>query len=302
MKIFNFKVFSFLAIALFVVVGVTWVSVNLAKADTVECDPQAAMNYAVEECVSGPFSSLSGLINPATYVSTQCMPRPVTADCQTFDSMRGNLVSMVNSINVSVAPLMSDQDVSSIKACVVNIINSVTPTCADGGECCITTTGTSPDAAIQDAVFESQNTGGSGTGATGPLTEEEAKKKAAAANACSPTCATGPFITNPACACCGDCSVCDFVNVFLNAARFGLGLLGVISLVMFIWGGLMWIMSGGNTERVSKGKSVLTGTVIGIIIVLLAWVVINAIVVQLTGKKTPEGVGLIFSNPWNICQ
>jgi len=103
------------------------------------------------------------------------------------------------------------------------------------------------------------------------------------------------------CACCQRCTICNFVNVFLNVARVGLGFLGIISLLMFMIGGIIWITASGNSDRINKGKSILTGTITGIIIVLVAWVLINTTVIILTDEKNSNGVGTIFGSPWNVC-
>ena len=44
-----------------------------------------------------------------------------------------------------------------------------------------------------------------------------------------------------------------------------LGLTGVLALVAFIAGGVMWMTSGGNAEKVKKGRDILVWAVIGLI-------------------------------------
>ena len=45
-----------------------------------------------------------------------------------------------------------------------------------------------------------------------------------------------------------------------------LGLLGSISLVMFVYGGLTWMMAAGNEERIKKAKNTLVYATLGLII------------------------------------
>ncbi|MEK9147438.1 MAG: hypothetical protein AAB593_00790 [Patescibacteria group bacterium] len=50
-----------------------------------------------------------------------------------------------------------------------------------------------------------------------------------------------------------------------------------IGIIMIIISGLMYILSGGNSERASKAIKLLLYTIIGIIIVALSWSIINII-------------------------
>jgi len=52
-----------------------------------------------------------------------------------------------------------------------------------------------------------------------------------------------------------------------------LAFLGVIFLVVMIAGGLMWMTAAGDEKKVGTAKSLLTGAVIGLIIVLSAYAI-----------------------------
>lgn len=58
-----------------------------------------------------------------------------------------------------------------------------------------------------------------------------------------------------------------------KAIQVLLGLLGIIFLILTIYGGFKWMMAGGDTGEVAKAKSVLTNGVIGLIIVLSAYAI-----------------------------
>jgi len=46
---------------------------------------------------------------------------------------------------------------------------------------------------------------------------------------------------------------------------------------MFAVGGILIIFSGGNAEKISTGKEIITGTIIGLILILLAQVILASI-------------------------
>ncbi|MBU0625044.1 hypothetical protein KKF05_01735 [Patescibacteria group bacterium] len=66
----------------------------------------------------------------------------------------------------------------------------------------------------------------------------------------------------------GAAQVPIIIGSIINAA---LGLLGVILVVLLIYGGFLWMTAGGNTENVDKAKKLITNAIIGIIIVLAAY-------------------------------
>jgi len=68
---------------------------------------------------------------------------------------------------------------------------------------------------------------------------------------------------------------------------------GVIMLVIVVYAGILWMTAGGNTENVEKAKKLLRNAIIGLIIVLLAYIIvafINTLIVSSgfgeAGKKT----------------
>ncbi len=56
-----------------------------------------------------------------------------------------------------------------------------------------------------------------------------------------------------------------------------LSIVGVLALVMVIYGGILWMTAGGKSENVKKGRDVLLWSVIGIIVIASAFVVTNAV-------------------------
>lgn len=52
-----------------------------------------------------------------------------------------------------------------------------------------------------------------------------------------------------------------------------LSLLGVIFLILTIYGGFLWMTAGGQEEQVTKAKNILTRAVIGLIIVIAAYAI-----------------------------
>jgi len=47
---------------------------------------------------------------------------------------------------------------------------------------------------------------------------------------------------------------------------------------MIIYGGFLWMSSGGDTEKISKAKNTITNGIIGLVIVVLAYTIANFVI------------------------
>lgn len=52
---------------------------------------------------------------------------------------------------------------------------------------------------------------------------------------------------------------------------------GSVALLMFLYGGILWLTAMGKTERIQKGKDIFIWSTLGIIVIASAYVLVNAI-------------------------
>lgn len=62
-----------------------------------------------------------------------------------------------------------------------------------------------------------------------------------------------------------------------------IGVAGAVALFFFIQGGFWWLASGGNDERIKKGKDTLTWAVIGLAVIFGSYFILSFIISMLTG-------------------
>jgi hypothetical protein len=67
-----------------------------------------------------------------------------------------------------------------------------------------------------------------------------------------------------------------------NVMLFGVG---AISVIMIIIGGLRYVVSGGNSSNVTAAKNTILYAVVGIIVAILAYAIINFVI----GSFSPDG-------------
>jgi len=83
----------------------------------------------------------------------------------------------------------------------------------------------------------------------------------------------------------------DMTQIISNIIKFILGLVGVLALIFFIYGGITWITSAGNAEQVKKGKSTLIWAVMGLMICFLAYSLVTFVITKSTGLGTITTTG-----------
>ncbi|HMB17606.1 MAG TPA: hypothetical protein VKO61_01710 [Candidatus Paceibacterota bacterium] len=83
----------------------------------------------------------------------------------------------------------------------------------------------------------------------------------------------------------GPCDFCDMIKVISNIVNFLTRLAYIVAAAAIVAGGIMMMISGGNEKRFSKGKSLITNAVIGVVITLTAWIIVNTLFHILTGDE-----------------
>ena len=92
------------------------------------------------------------------------------------------------------------------------------------------------------------------------------------------------------------CNLCYMAVGVNNLTDFLMKDIALPAAVLLIAiGGIVLLTSGSSETRVTLGKTILTSALIGIVIVFLAWIMVDTIVKVLTGKN--ELVSRF--GPWN---
>lgn len=99
----------------------------------------------------------------------------------------------------------------------------------------------------------------------------------------------------PPCTKCGDCSLEEFLQLFINLYSFGLhNILAPLAVLLIVIGSILLMTASGYQERVEKGRTMIAQTIAGIVIVLISWIVIDTTIYLLTGNRDRT----ILSKKW----
>lgn len=71
----------------------------------------------------------------------------------------------------------------------------------------------------------------------------------------------------------------------LRIVNYFLGFLGLIAVIMVIYGGITYVISAGNDEAVGNAKKIIQYALIGIIIILVSFVLVQAVLGAGTGTE-----------------
>jgi hypothetical protein len=78
----------------------------------------------------------------------------------------------------------------------------------------------------------------------------------------------------------------DLRLIIGNVIKAALGFTGVLALLMFVWGGFLFLTSRGNMEQVKQGKNTLVWATIGLVVIFTAYTVVNTLVASLVTSAT----------------
>ncbi len=73
----------------------------------------------------------------------------------------------------------------------------------------------------------------------------------------------------------------DLREGIMNVVNVLLGFLGIIAIIIILWGGFRWLTSAGNEEKVGEAKKIITAGIIGLIIIFISYALAAFVINQL---------------------
>lgn len=101
------------------------------------------------------------------------------------------------------------------------------------------------------------------------------------------------------------CGLNEAFQTIVNFTQILLAMTGSMMILMFIYGGTMMIIAGApfsgkgdNRQTINKGKDAIVAAIVGLIIILGAWLAINFTILAVT-KGDVGGPATIFGRPFS---
>jgi len=76
-----------------------------------------------------------------------------------------------------------------------------------------------------------------------------------------------------------------------NLINIALGFLGILSVLIILWGGFGWMTSGGEEAKVKAAKGRIIQGIIGLVIILSSWAIATFVITSLVGATTNQTTG-----------
>lgn len=76
-----------------------------------------------------------------------------------------------------------------------------------------------------------------------------------------------------------DTSLEDVISTVVNTLLF---IIGIISVIMLIIGGIRYVISGGNQSQVESARNTILYAIVGLVVAFVAWGVVSFVVGRLT--------------------
>ena len=74
-------------------------------------------------------------------------------------------------------------------------------------------------------------------------------------------------------------------GIVLTIINFFLTFLGLLAVIMVIYGGFLYVGSGGNEESVNKAKKILLYAAIGVIVIIVSFALVNTLLGAAGGER-----------------
>jgi len=71
-------------------------------------------------------------------------------------------------------------------------------------------------------------------------------------------------------------------NTIANIVRIILGFLGILTVLLILYAGFLWMTSQGNEEQIGKAKGMISAAVIGLVLILAAYSIASFVVNNLS--------------------
>ena len=81
----------------------------------------------------------------------------------------------------------------------------------------------------------------------------------------------------------------DLREGVMAIVRILLGFLGIIAILIMLYGGFVWLTAAGNEEKVGTAKKIITAGIMGLVIIFVSYAIAEFVITQLLEATGAEG-------------
>ena len=83
-------------------------------------------------------------------------------------------------------------------------------------------------------------------------------------------------------------NVTDFRVILSNLINAVMGFLGSVTLLVFVYGGFLWLISAGSPEKIKKGSQAMLWAVVGLFLIFGSYAIMGIILQGIGAKQQAE--------------
>ena len=76
-------------------------------------------------------------------------------------------------------------------------------------------------------------------------------------------------------------------GIFTRITSIALYVIGAVSVIMLIWGGVRYIISGGDSKKITDAKNTILYAILGLIIAFFAYAIVNFVLNAIGAQTMP---------------
>ena len=122
-----------------------------------------------------------------------------------------------------------------------------------------------------------------------------------AQNAFAVTCPSGTSRGGQDVSSLAECSIEEsddtLMSTIATIINVALGVLGIVAVIVIIYGGFTYVTSSGDAAKLTKARNTIIYSVIGLIVSLLAFAIVNFVLKNVFNPRADTGEDSSLSNP-----
>lgn len=79
-------------------------------------------------------------------------------------------------------------------------------------------------------------------------------------------------------------------GIFTKIVNIMLFLIGSLSVIMLIYGGVQYVLSSGDAGKVTKAKNTILYAIVGIVVAILAYAIVNFVISNVSGEGSDNTI------------
>ncbi len=73
----------------------------------------------------------------------------------------------------------------------------------------------------------------------------------------------------------------DLREGIMSIVQVMFGFLGVLAVIIILWGGFRWLTSGGSEDKIGEAKKIISAGVIGLVVIFISYAIASFVITQL---------------------